>query len=265
MRNISEKAFIKLYNLTSLDLSYNKLSSSDMKSVLQIENLKILNISGNLNIDLTQTQSVFHKLEHLHGLGLADLNTIPSNFFHGLRHLRFLNISGTELKNDSLQLITPLSALETLDISRNKIRSFETEIVEILVNVNNVILDDNYLVCDVCSIGTLLDRMDVIKWENFPKCFYPPNLREKHLNRLQKEHLDYCLEFVADDVIFESAIKSFPYFLQESRLNSLAIAGATAFVLIILIIVISFSIFTHQTAHYYTKEDGKKGKSSAFT
>jgi Leucine-rich repeat (LRR) protein len=261
MKNISKNSFNALLNLTYLDLSYNKLSSSDIQSVLQIENLKILNISGNSNIDLTEMKSVLQNIKHLYGLGLADFPTLPSDFFQHLHHLHYLNISGIDMKNESLLFIKHLTSLKSLDISRNSIRSFDNEIVKFLVNIDDVIIQENFLVCDICSIGALLDHIEELKWTKIPKCSYPPQFRGKQLDRLDKESLDQCYDFIPEnDVTLEYAIRNFPYILHESQLNILAIVAATTFVLILIILVISISICTHQTAHYYTKEDGKKGK-----
>lgn len=94
-----------------------------------------------------------------------------------------------------------------------------------------------------------------------PKCSYPREHRGKFINRISKDDLGFCLDH-NDDVIFEPSTNLIPYILHESRINKFAIILSTIFLLIILIFVVSISICSRQSAHYYTKEDGKQGQYS---
>lgn len=52
-------SFLQLTNLTSLDLSYNKLVRLEPQSVRSLSNLRVLNISGNLLMDLREMHETF--------------------------------------------------------------------------------------------------------------------------------------------------------------------------------------------------------------
>lgn len=52
-------SFLQLTNLTFLDLSYNKLVRLEPQSVRSLSNLRVLNISGNLLMDLREMHETF--------------------------------------------------------------------------------------------------------------------------------------------------------------------------------------------------------------
>lgn len=90
-----------------------------------------------------------------------------------------------------------------------------------------------------------------------PTCFYPERLRYRPINRLVKENLIECYETFIDEGL-DAASTSYKV-LEQTEINFLAFMGATIFVLLVLIIIVSISICNRQRAHYYTREDGKGG------
>lgn len=52
LAKVTNDAFHGLSNLTHLDLAYNKLGKLEASSVRPVFNLQVLNISGNIQIDL---------------------------------------------------------------------------------------------------------------------------------------------------------------------------------------------------------------------
>lgn len=59
LAKVTNGAFAGLTNLTHLDLSYNKLGKLEATSVRSIFNLQVLNISGNMQIDLFDIRDTF--------------------------------------------------------------------------------------------------------------------------------------------------------------------------------------------------------------
>lgn len=159
---ISDKSLVNLINLTHLDLSYNKFTTNEFKSVAKLKTLKALNISGDVNIDLSQTKEIFMNLKSLHLLSIADIVSTPVDFFHDMSQLNFLNISGANLRNDSSVVLNALTSLRELDLSRNAIKGFSDDLVDKLVDIENVILDKNLIICDICNMEALLDRVNEV-------------------------------------------------------------------------------------------------------
>lgn len=159
---ISDKAFHNLINLTHLDISYNKFTTDDFHSVKKLKTLKALNISGNVNLDLSQTSEVFTSLTNLQQLSIADIVSTPVDFFSYVSQLTSLNISGANLRNDSLLILNPLTKLVELDLSRNAIKGFSDELADKLVDIGNVILEKNPIICDVCKMEALHNRVNEV-------------------------------------------------------------------------------------------------------
>lgn len=59
LAKVTNDAFRGLSNLTHLDLAYNKLGKLEPSSVRPVFNLQVLNISGNMQIDLLDIRDTF--------------------------------------------------------------------------------------------------------------------------------------------------------------------------------------------------------------
>lgn len=157
-------------------------------------------------------------------------------------------------------------------------RGFDDELVEKLVTIDSVKFDRNPFICDECNLASILNRQQEVwiifsfrsieltifpissqmKWKYMPVCFQPENLRGRPINRLKRDNLEFCFDTFADEGRGFAIISQ--NLLHESRLNFVALMGASIFVLMLLIIIVSIAICTRQRAHYYTREDGKGGE-----
>lgn len=112
LAKISGKAFSNLSNLTHLDISYNKLSALELDYMGQLPKLNSLNISGNVQLNLLDIRPIFQNLTELRSLSIADITSLPLGIFVPLGNLQVLNISGTHLNNETLQILNPLAKLK---------------------------------------------------------------------------------------------------------------------------------------------------------
>ncbi|CAO1319069.1 unnamed protein product [Diamesa serratosioi] len=255
MAKISSKAFTSLSNLTFLDISYNKLSLLELDYMSHLTKLQTFNISGNVQMDLVEIRPIFQSLSQLQELSIADMKNMPLGLFIPLSNLQILNISGTRLNNETIQILNPLGKLKLLDLSRNQLTGFEEDMTEKLLKIDDIKWDQNPFVCDVCHMGAILNRLRAMKWKYMPECFLPEHLRGKPINRLVKDNLEFCYEKFIDEG-HDAASTSHNY-LDESGINILAFFGAAILVLLILIIIVTASLCTRQRAQYYTRENGK--------
>jgi hypothetical protein len=74
--------------------------------------LQTLNISGNVQMNLLDVRPVFQNLTELRALSIADITNMPLGIFVPLSNLQMLNISGTHLNNETLQILNPLAKLK---------------------------------------------------------------------------------------------------------------------------------------------------------
>lgn len=112
LAKISGRAFVNLSNLTYLDISYNKLSALELDYMCHLPRLQTLNISGNIQMNLLDVRPVFQNLTELRSLSIADITNMPLGIFVPLSNLQMLNISGTHLNNETLQILNPLAKLK---------------------------------------------------------------------------------------------------------------------------------------------------------
>lgn len=112
MAKISAKAFDHLSNLTTLDLSHNKLSILETDYMAKLTNLKVLNISGHPQMNLMEIKPTFQIMTELRVLSMADMGSLPIGIFIPLSHIKVLNISGNHISNETLQILNPLIGLK---------------------------------------------------------------------------------------------------------------------------------------------------------
>lgn len=112
IRQISARAFCNLSNLTTMDVSYNKIPTFELDHKCHLPKLQDFNISGNEHLDLLNLQPALQKMTQLRSLSMADMTNLPLNMFTSLSNLEALNVSGTSLGNDTGLLLEPLEKLK---------------------------------------------------------------------------------------------------------------------------------------------------------
>ncbi|CRK92177.1 CLUMA_CG005705, isoform A [Clunio marinus] len=255
LAKISAKAFLKLFNLTYLDISYNKLSAIELDYMCHLPKLQTFNISGNVQMNLLNIRPIFQNLTELRALSIADITNIPLGMFVPLSNLQILNMSGTHLNNETLQILNPLAKLKELDLSRNQLTGFEEDFAIKLLNIDDVKVEQNPLVCDMCHIGSILNRISSIKWKNIPKCFLPESFRGKPINRLVGMKVELCFDNFIDEG--KDAASTSYNILDESRINILAFMGLAIFILVLLIIIVTITLCIKQRNNYNMREETK--------
>lgn len=116
-------------NLTHLDISYNKLSALELDYMKDLPKLASLNVSGNVQLNLADIRPVFQNLTELRSLSIADITNLPLGIFVPLGNLQVLNISGTHLNNETLQILNPLAKLKVRRLgAHSKLDNFSIRI-----------------------------------------------------------------------------------------------------------------------------------------
>ncbi|EDV30897.1 uncharacterized protein Dana_GF14810 [Drosophila ananassae] len=262
LAKVPNDSFLQLTNLTFLDLSYNKLVRLEPQSIRSLSNLLTLNISGNVQMDLREMRETFELIPQLTHLAIADMGQMPVGLLHPFKQLRYLNISGNSLNNTALEVIDPCRELEFLDLSRNQLHGISEDTALRIQGIRNVRLDNNPLICDECHMGKLINVVRQLqwKWDTYPSCFLPKNLRGSEINNLDINGLHKCLTFITDEE--QNAASTSYNFLEHGGLNTLAILGGIIFVLIAVIILSLVACFSKNRARYYTREDHLNGSDS---
>ena len=168
--NFQHDLFIKLKNLTTLDLSQTesfeayssfsfnfkqmkhldlsfissiKLNRKIFKNLTNLETLNLRSINGCDKIPLND--QLFYGLINLKQLDLSynSINHLNANVFKHLVNLIELDLSECELTSVDLNAFRGLSKLESLDLLQNRIEEMSEEHFKDLVNLKKLNLDQN--------------------------------------------------------------------------------------------------------------------------
>jgi len=145
--SISPELFSNLRRLSTLDLSHNNLSSSQLDPAWfdDLDGLKVLNVSHN---DLTDLQQ---QLQQLRGLAVLDashnrLSHVEPEAFHTFSiALEQLDLSYNDLSDLSQTLFQTMWSLHDLDLSYNRIGSLPAGVFEDLQKLQTLMLQHNDL------------------------------------------------------------------------------------------------------------------------
>lgn len=167
INKIGEGAFRKLNHLKTLNLSHNKVFSSDvipdmLSGLNSLENLMLNNVTdtfeGSQGMKKTLYQANMTKLLYLDisGNSLTLFSKSLEDFLCGNDMLKFLNMSN----NKYTYMVVPscMISLETLDLSNNDIQHLEkseTGVLESFMNLQQLRLGDNPYECD-CGINATI-------------------------------------------------------------------------------------------------------------
>uniref|UniRef100_A0A0C9RAE7 Chp_0 protein n=1 Tax=Fopius arisanus TaxID=64838 RepID=A0A0C9RAE7_9HYME len=149
LQELGERTFQHLYNLTTIDLSYNVIERIDNAAFVGLINLYELNLKGNRLtsfageffdtgtgleiIDLSDnaityispTSFVIHpRLRELRLSGNR-FTRFPSEFIKNLQFLEFIDLSRNSLRTVGEFAFSQIGRLQELDLSRNRIESID--------------------------------------------------------------------------------------------------------------------------------------------
>lgn len=141
--NVDPDAFKNIVNLTSIVLSNNKMKVIPAALFKNNKKLQVIDLNDNdlefLPVDL------FQGLDHLEFLRL-DNNPLRTQTFSpqllALPALVHLNLSSTDLKMND-EMFTKCTNLESLDISRNSLKSIDSHIFRNLKNLIELYINGN--------------------------------------------------------------------------------------------------------------------------
>lgn len=158
---LSPGLFVNLYQLTSLDLSYNILTSTwiDSKTFTGLIRLVMLNLSNNKISKLDPT--IFHDLYTLQILNLGgnQIDSIPNDAFIPLRNLDTLILSNNKIVEVSPFALNGLHALTLLSLDGNKLTDIHEDCFKNCTTLQDVNLSGNVLK----SVPLALREMRLLK------------------------------------------------------------------------------------------------------
>ncbi|XP_029633576.2 G-protein coupled receptor GRL101 isoform X2 [Octopus sinensis] len=147
LSTIPPDCFAGLWRLQSLNLADNQLTEIENDTFVGLSGLRSLNIERN-NIQ-TILPNAFRGLSSLSTLDLSKqrLTFIEKNVFNGLRKLRFLNLSGNQITNIEDGAFNGLKNLLTLDISNNMLITIGENVFHGLTNLHTLYTDEYRFCC----------------------------------------------------------------------------------------------------------------------
>ena len=158
--------FVGFENLTTLNMSWNSCNYMNVTALQNMPSLKLLDLSKNyldMSLNYDRTGKVFQNQGKLETLILSEnrLRNLPKNIFSGLRNLKKLNIERNVLKTFETDLshmyqLTELNLydnqLETIEQSVQKVLDRQAYALNFTLNVER-----NNLKCDCANL-------DFLKW-----------------------------------------------------------------------------------------------------
>jgi len=308
-------------NLTTLSLADNKIVTMD-PSVFVNVNVSDLDVSHNriqslhpvllssLNRTLRSLKIGGNRLQASHlwsavlspGVGLnlrvldvSDMALGPSDqhfqldLFSFQKHLKSLNVSGTQLDLLPVEMVRSLPALKELDLSRNQLTSLTDETVHVLaslLHLRRVELYGNPWYCDACVIGPLLKWLDASPSTRHikegcrglrtnaanasdaasdalcPVCHNPSSVAGVELPRLDHVNLPSSCNYpptlidsgdLPSKVQASPASDQAPFQLFANPIYTSLVCGSLT--LIVVAVCAALAVVTRHAASYYTHED----------
>ena len=134
-------------NVSDLDVSYNQIQGLHPVLLSSMNRtLRSLKISGNpLQVSHLWSSVLSPGVAlNLHALDVADIalgndHHFQVDLFSFQKHLKSLNVSGTQLKDLPVQMIRPLLLLKELDLSRNHLTSLSDDTVAVLSSLLHLV------------------------------------------------------------------------------------------------------------------------------
>ncbi|XP_066274930.1 immunoglobulin superfamily containing leucine-rich repeat protein-like isoform X2 [Branchiostoma lanceolatum] len=180
-------------NVTTLDLSYNRIALNTSGIFINFTNLISLNLGW--NTITTIDSGSFQGLTNLKTLLLCGnmLQTLSQNVFADLRFLEVLDLSQNNIRDTTSELFSPLAMLTSLNLTGNRLQTLPAGVLQSLPNLTLLSLSDNPWSCD-CNSGWLLtwiNRQDANSSVQFdsPTCNEPDGLQGTLLSSLESQNL----------------------------------------------------------------------------
>ncbi|KAJ8930569.1 hypothetical protein NQ314_016616 [Rhamnusium bicolor] len=246
IQRITPNAFENLNNLTELDVSYNKLEKLGFFEPVS-DTLEILSLSGN-HIKMHTLKELLH-LENLRELHLVEcgIADIPYEIFP--LTLSILDLGGNHLSSLKRELL-PSNLIE-LDISKNRYRGLDENVLTLLDNVPKLKLENNLWSCDLCHIVPLLERVNRSGIFREIVCISPFTVKGKKLEMIRKNELTWCTSpsYTASDANF--------FLIGEDGKVGIIAAGTSICLLLLTVLAIigALCYSKRHAAKYYTHED----------
>ncbi len=144
---IENNAFVYLFCLKTLDLSYNKIHDKSLSSLTfdGLLQLDVLSLKGNPLGKLVDFTLRFNELRILKKLDLSDcqLSSIATHAFDDLQLMEQINLSGNQLQTIDPESFRGLSFLGMLDLSRNAFSYLTNQTFRALIRLQTLSLHNN--------------------------------------------------------------------------------------------------------------------------
>ena len=123
MQAIPPRMFVNLNLLTSIDLSYNRITELYRESFINLPVLQDLNLSNNEISEIPR--DLFQNLQTLKNIDLNNnqISVLPNKLFKNLSNLEVITLINNELTIIPDKLFKKLRKLHTLHLGRNQIRT----------------------------------------------------------------------------------------------------------------------------------------------
>lgn len=250
---VDPMAFNGLSNLTDLDLGYNRLEYADQNAFDPVSGtLNRLVLSGN-HIDLNNLLNILLKLpvRELH-LAEMGLDVLPPQVLPNT--VNVLNLGGNYLSSLSAQAL-PLE-LHDLDLSKNRFRGLNEEVVRRIEQMERVRLENNPWSCDSCHIVPLLERTNRSTAISDLKCVSPYTVEGKLLGNLKMSDLTWC-----NAATYETGDANFFLTGEDKGLGLIAAGGSVLLLFMTVLGILAVLCYSRRhAAQYYTHEDKLSGE-----
>lgn len=254
IRDINPNAFNMLANLTDLDLSYNRIEYLDDSVFNPISgNLQKLVLSGN-NLGTDILRKILKDLDALQELHLADvgLAVLPPQLIP--KSVTILDISSNHLSSLSAKSLPP--ELQEINLSRNRFKGLNEEVVQRIENLKHIRLENNPWSCDLCHITPLLERTNRSKTIYDIKCMSPYTAGGKILGKFKHSDLTWC-----NTPIYESGDANYFLTNEENGIGLIAAGGSVLLLALTIIGILAVLCYSRRhAAKYYTHEDKLAGE-----
>ncbi|XP_040833561.1 CD180 antigen [Ochotona curzoniae] len=185
-----QSPFQKLYHLQVLNLSHCLLDTRNQNLLVELPDLRHLNLQGNLFYDGTIPQTnLLQTLSRLESLVLAScgLHSIDPQAFRSLGDLSVVDLSYNNLTHDSLEALGHLKGIY-LNLATNVIRTIPYHLITILSQQTTINLSHNPLDC-TCSNNAFLTwyqaNLQKLEGSEETVCATPPSLRGVKLSAVK--------------------------------------------------------------------------------